>query len=245
MSEPVGRNAREAAIWARIRWLLEDTGIRPGASLGEPNTLGVLAGASLAGLAVLSLWRFQHELGPSFVALFAKEGVLEDVTVILALLGAAWCAGAVWHFSRRNALARPSQPVLYTFGALALALFALAMEEINWGQTILGFSTPEAWKEVNLQKETSLHNVLDRDDLESSARVAGVLLTVAVLILAAIRKRSPRSLLGQVAPHPTLVPLSLCVAYASWKQHSEVVELLIPLFFAFYTYRLWVLSRAG
>jgi hypothetical protein len=245
MSEPVSRSAREAAVWSRVRWLLQDVGTRSGESRGEPNAFGVLAGASLAGLAVLSLWRFQHQLGPSFLALFAKEGPFEDVTFILALLGAAWCGGAVWRFSRRKPLAEPSRPVLWTFGALALGLFAFGMEEINWGQTVLGFSTPEAWKEVNHQQETSLHNLLNRDELENSARAAGLLLTLGVISLVAVRMRLPKSLLGQIAPHPTLVPLSLCVAYASWKQHSEVVELLIPVFFAFYTYRLWALARAG
>jgi hypothetical protein len=225
-----------SAAWYRARGQFQE-------SPGEPNGVGVLLAASLAGLTVLSLWKFQHHLGPSFVALFAKEGRFEDVTYILALLGAVLCAGAVWRFSRKDSLAAPPRPVLWMFGALALGLFAVGMEEINWGQTLLGFNTPEAWKAVNYQKETSIHNLLDRNALEGSARSIGVLLTVAVITLVAVRIRSPESLLGQIAPHPALVPLSLCVAYAGLKQHSEVVELLISIFFAFYTYRLWALAR--
>jgi hypothetical protein len=228
MAEPVSRSALKTIVWFRARAPRQET-------LGEPNRVGVLLAASLTGLAVVSLWRFQHELGPSFVALFAKEGVLEHVTYILALLGSALCASAVWRFSR--------QPARWMFSALALTLFAVGMEEINWGQTLLGFETPEAWKDVNQQKETSIHNLLGRNALEGGARAIGVLFTLAVIALVTARMRSPDSLLGQVAPHPALLPLSLCVAYASVKQHSEVVELLMSIFFAFYTYRLWVLAR--
>lgn len=240
----MSRSAREPAGWYRIRALLHEAGARPGETPGEPNGFHVLIGASLVGLAVISLWKFQHRWGPSFVQLFAKEGPLENVSFILAFVASALCAGAVWRFSRKSALASVSRPALWMYSALAGALFAVGMEEINWGQTLLGFRTPEAWKEINLQQETSLHNVLNRDQLEGSARAIGLLLTAGVIALVLIRRRWPRSLLGQIAPHPALVPLSLCVAYASLKQHSEVVELLIPIFFVFYTYRLWSLARA-
>jgi hypothetical protein len=218
--------------------------VRAGERPGEPNRIGVLVAASLAGLAIVSLWRFQHQLGPSFVALFAKEGPLENVTYILELIAAALCATAVWRFSRKSSLAAPSTPARWMFGGLALALFSVGMEEINWGQTLLGFGTPEAWKDINHQQETSLHNLLDRNALEGGARAIGVLLALTAVALVAIRMRSPGSLLGQIAPHPALVPLALCVGLASFKQHSEVVELLVAVFFAFYTYRLWALARA-
>jgi hypothetical protein len=223
---------------------------------GEPNVLAVFFSASLAGVAVVALWRFQHRLGPSFVALFAKEGALENLTCILEFLGAVFCATAVWRFSRAalrrrgrsdvatSVAAVPSGPVRWMFGALALALFLVGMEEINWGQTLFGFKTPEVWKEINHQQQTSLHNLLDRDALEGSARALGLLLTLGTIVLVIVRLRWPDSIPGQISPHPALVPLSLCVAYASVKQHSEVVELLVAIFFAFYTYRLWSLARA-
>jgi hypothetical protein len=237
MLEAVRRSARISAAWCRARGEFQE-------GPGEPNGIGVLFAASLAGLTVLGLWRLQHRLGSSYVALFAKEGPFEDVTCILALLGAVLCASAVWHLSRKGSRAAPPRTARWMFGALALGLFAMGMEEINWGQTLLGFNTPEAWKAVNYQKETSIHNLLDRNALEGSARTIGVLLTLAVITLVAIRVRSPKSLLGQIAPHPALVPLSLCVGFAGLMQHSEVVELLITIFFAFYTYRLWTLARA-
>lgn len=41
----------------------------------------------------------------------------------------------------------------------SIALLFIAMEEIAWGQWFLGFETPEAWKSINMQGETTLHNI--------------------------------------------------------------------------------------
>jgi hypothetical protein len=218
--------------------------IRCRATPGEPNPILVLLAASLAGLAIISLWRFQHRWGPGFVALFAKEGPLENLTCILALIASMFSAIAAWRFSRPGVLRAPPPPVRWMLAALAGGLFGVGMEEINWGQTFLGFGTPEVWKEVNYQQETSLHNLLDRNQLEGSARAIGLLLALGAVALVIVGMRWPDSLLGQIAPHPALVPLALCVGFASLKQHSEVVELLFAVFFAFYTHRLWALSRS-
>ena len=42
---------------------------------------------------------------------------------------------------------------------IALGTFFVAGEEIAWGQQIFGWSTPEALEAVNVQKETTLHNI--------------------------------------------------------------------------------------
>jgi hypothetical protein len=42
---------------------------------------------------------------------------------------------------------------------LAFVFFLGAGEEISWGQRIFGIETPEAWAEVNVQRETNLHNL--------------------------------------------------------------------------------------
>ncbi len=45
-------------------------------------------------------------------------------------------------------------PVLFAVG-----FFMLFGEEISWGQRLLGFETPEAFKEINVQDEFNLHNL--------------------------------------------------------------------------------------
>ncbi|MEP6994610.1 MAG: hypothetical protein ABI968_08830 [Acidobacteriota bacterium] len=41
----------------------------------------------------------------------------------------------------------------------SLGLFVTAMEEIAWGQQLLGFETPESFRSINRQGETTLHNI--------------------------------------------------------------------------------------
>ena len=44
------------------------------------------------------------------------------------------------------------------FFLLGLLFFVLFAEEISWGQRIIGFSTPDAIKQDNMQEEFNLHN---------------------------------------------------------------------------------------
>ncbi|MCF6363603.1 MAG: tetratricopeptide repeat protein [Gammaproteobacteria bacterium] len=44
------------------------------------------------------------------------------------------------------------------FLLLGIACFYVIMEEISWGQRIIGFDSPELFKTKNLQGETNLHN---------------------------------------------------------------------------------------
>lgn len=39
-------------------------------------------------------------------------------------------------------------------------LFFISLEEISYGQRIFGFTTPKQIKEINLQEETNIHNIL-------------------------------------------------------------------------------------
>lgn len=48
----------------------------------------------------------------------------------------------------------------FFFAVLALACFYVVGEEISWGQRIFDVSTPEFFKQHNLQNETNLHNFL-------------------------------------------------------------------------------------
>lgn len=54
--------------------------------------------------------------------------------------------------------------------SLALFLFFGAGEEISWGQRIIGYKTPEQLKDVNVQGETTLHNIeiFNRENFDKS-----------------------------------------------------------------------------
>ena len=48
---------------------------------------------------------------------------------------------------------------VYFYAAFSGALIFVALEEISWGQQLLHFNTPAAWKEINMQDEVTLHNL--------------------------------------------------------------------------------------
>jgi hypothetical protein len=45
------------------------------------------------------------------------------------------------------------------YGILALGLFFIAMEEISWGQRIVGITNPDYFNKHNVQNELTLHNL--------------------------------------------------------------------------------------
>ena len=47
--------------------------------------------------------------------------------------------------------------IFYTFFSIVLIL--IAMEEIAWGQWFFHFDTPKEWQDLNVQGETTLHNL--------------------------------------------------------------------------------------
>lgn len=62
------------------------------------------------------------------------------------------------------------------YGLVALGCFFVAGEEINWGERIFGFETPESVEEVNRQGELSVHNITS---IENLFRIAELLVGLA------------------------------------------------------------------
>lgn len=71
-------------------------------------------------------------------------------------MGAAALSFGIFARSRGS---REAAWIRWFFGFAALASLVIAMEEIAWGQHLLGFATPEGLFEQNRQGETTLHNL--------------------------------------------------------------------------------------
>ena len=89
-------------------------------------------------------WDFYDEISRS-------EAVLEYIQFVFYLLA------ATIFFSVYLTLKRKSNIALF-FIMLSLCFFFVAMEEINWGQVIFKFRTPEFIRTINSQEEFSIHN---------------------------------------------------------------------------------------
>lgn len=89
-----------------------------------------------------------------------EYGFLETGTVIFLLPAIVLGIILFVKFLRNRNLARKTAVTMAIVMLLAgLAALYFAGEEISWGQTWLGFETPEGWAEINEQKEFNLHNL--------------------------------------------------------------------------------------
>jgi len=114
--------------------------------------------------------------------ILGESGFIESITVavlILAIIAAIQIL--------RNGL--PFKKLNVWIGLILLGSIYFAGEEASWGQHILGWSAPENWQSVNLQKETNLHNIkkfgglfdqLPRNLLTLAAFVGGLLLPLYI-----------------------------------------------------------------
>ena len=87
----------------------------------------------------------------AYVMLTWEDGWVEYLTAISFLLAGVMLL--VSALAERRLFPRCA----YILGGLALALFA--GEEISWGQRIIGFETPRFLMDLNLHRETNIHNI--------------------------------------------------------------------------------------
>ena len=145
---------------------------------------------------------------------------------------------AAFGFSR-NALAERRERGGLPWFACGLALFSalVALEEISWGQRLLGYRPPTYFLEQNYQQEFNLHNVVATDLRKAAMHVIllgyGVVLS-GLSLLGVLRHWLDR--LRIVASPPALIPafLATSVMYAWYPLRftGEWVECAMGLAFA-------------
>ena len=127
------------------------------------------------------------------------------------------------------------------YGVLALACFYVVGEEISWGQRIFDVSSPEFFKQHNLQKETNLHNFLTgpistwiKDALEYS--IAAGLVGYGLIYPFALKMKTDWARWfedkGLPAPPLFLFPFFVLSAFLELGflsfNEAEIAEILIP-----------------
>lgn len=116
---------------------------------------GLLFAGSIGIIVFLLLFRFILPDGENFLYRtdwgVLSESLLEDVQVLVLLAGLAFAIRLVRSVEQ-------SGWKVY-FGLVAGGLVFLVGEEIAWGQFILGWKTPESFSAVNVQNQTTLHNL--------------------------------------------------------------------------------------
>ncbi len=151
-----------------------------------------------------------------------------------------WSLFVAWAVMVRLAMIHRS--ARWFFAILAAACFYVSMEEISWGQRLLGFSSPEFFRANNLQGETNLHNFLTgpystRLKAHITSALAACLATYGLLYPLALSLRSSMAVWintrGLAAPPLYLSPFFVAAAVLELSpfgfNEAEVAELLVGL----------------
>jgi len=142
----------------------------------KPHFSIVFTGLFAGGLGALALTLYVAAEGV-LDTLTVEDGVVEYTTALCYLIAATLFAWLVL----RGRWGRG------WFLLLAVGFFLVMGEEISWGQRLLGFSTPSAIEQSNVQQELTLHNL---EGLQDNARLLGVVLfTLLYLALPIARGR--------------------------------------------------------
>jgi hypothetical protein len=123
------------------------------------------------------------------------------------------------------------------WAAIAVLAAVAAMEEISWGQRILGFGTPELFLEINEQRELTLHNIEGANGRTIKVWLARGLVAWTVISVAALLVRRVKrvNLMATGLPFfpPRLWAFSLILVWLIFEgpfvRKGEINELAIAL----------------
>mgnify|MGYP001815954195 CR=1 FL=1 len=184
-----------------------------------------------------------HEHGP----VFGEDGVFETLTVLVFLIACTVlltaAANPVRFLHHEPPERRRTIRIAYLAGALLC--FGIAMEELSWGQRLLGFETPELISKHNAQLEFNVHNMLNEHRVVINTGLATT--SLLILIMAWFRRSDPAPWFFQnVFPHASLIICAVTFGFAGALDvllPNEVFEALVTVFVAFYAYRIYKLGN--
>ncbi len=187
----------------------------------------VLANTLVIGIAACA-WFVQSYAPDFFYQIVQEDGSVEWGTFWAFFLAAGVAAVAALR-QRRNDATLP-----WCFVGLSLFCFVVAMEEISWGQRLLGYRPHSYFLEHNFQQELNPHNVTSTKlrMLAVKALIGGYGVALPLLLLFPVLHRWSRRL-GLVSPPAALVPafavMFLLYIVYPFKFAGEVVELMLGL----------------
>ena len=159
-----------------------------------------------------------------YVRLISEDNIGESATFLALITASVLFAilfvtsrkkkGGVWHL------------------LLAAGTFFIAMEEISWGQRLLGFHTPDFLQTINFQGEFTVHNISAVAPTSLTYRLLGGVFAVYGLVfplLVAVSQRIRRVVeyVGLPLPPLHLAPIFMATAYFLNSVTSSVMTPLI------------------
>ena len=129
---------------------------------GKRKSISLLTGLSFlisTAMLFLSFVLYRSYDSTFLWSLYEEDHLFENLTCLFHL-GSALLFLLLFFRSRRLGMSRLIPLLLFVF------FFFVGMEEISWGQRILGIQTPQFMKDVNTLGETNLHNILPKENRE-------------------------------------------------------------------------------
>ena len=195
-----------------------------------------MAGILLANLLIIApvvcVWLAKVYAPDLYYQMVQEDSAIEWGTFWAFLLasGLAW-VGAVRQ--RKNDATLP-----WCFIGICLFCLLVAMEEISWGQRLLGYRPPSYFLEHNFQQEFNVHNITSTKLRKLAVKLVvggyGVVLPLLLLVPALGRLAARvRLIVPPTALVPAFAVTFLLHAVYPFKFTGEVVELMLGLGFLF------------
>lgn len=175
---------------------------------------------------------------PLFDAIFRMNGILDIIDLIVLFLSVVLLV-RIFFYLRKNhnsGIQTKILPGIYLL--LALATFFITLEEINWGQDLFHWQTPQAVFSGNIENETNIHNYLNNYFIYLYPATGILILLVTLIpVIAELVDRSS-DFLRLILPHPSLLGCAAWIALHIGPGREEVLELLLGFFILFYSIRI-------
>lgn len=161
------------------------------------------------------------------------RAVQEDEWLEWATFWAFIAAAGVFFVTARKWRRSTGQSGWFLF-LVGVFCWAVAMEEISWGQRLLGFTPPDYFLENNYQQELNLHNVFSSMLRMMALRIAvlgyGLVLPLLGLVPALKGRLNRFGLRGApLQMIPAFVATYAMVEAYPWKYSGEIAELMFGL----------------
>lgn len=179
------------------------------------------------------LYRYLPHLSEKWTGiLFEEDGISEWLSFILPFISAGLLIAYTIELSVKSNLP-PGRFLRFYWLAVAFAMLLLAGEEINWGQRLFGWETPDWMLAINYQDEFNIHNMFIPYYKYIYPGSGYGLLIVYFSGIIFFTKR-PDSRYKPIFPSLILAPLVVAIFFSSLNGHSELMETLLALFVSLY-----------
>ncbi|NNL15888.1 MAG: hypothetical protein HKO81_04520 [Flavobacteriaceae bacterium] len=169
------------------------------------------------------------------------ESMAEYISSFLLIISSIILLVSILMLKNVSAPNKDKRIIRTCLSILSLMFLFVFMEEFSWGQQIFQWETTGTLNEINFQKETNLHNVI-QPLLKFMYPLGGIGLFFILLLLWFFPRGKEHFWLNLLTPHISLIYLVFFMACVSFDGLllSELFELLFYPFLLLYSIRILV-----